>query len=348
MVKNAYPAQFGLEAPAARPRGKDRGMDALAVTLEGPCRVALRRLALIGSAIPGEDRRSASLAPSDLLVEVRWSGISSGTEKLLWTGEMPAFPGMGYPLVPGYESVGRVIDAGSAVTGRIGDWVFVPGAACYAEARGLFGGTAQRVVIPSARAFPIAESLGHDGVLYALAATASHAIDWSAPPELIIGHGTLGRLLARITIAGGAPPPTVWETDPARRDGAFGYPVIAPQDDDRHDYGAIYDASGAPDCLDLLMPRLRRRGEIVMAGFYAARPGFAFPPAFRAEARIRIAAEFGPDDLAATSTLVGRGALSLAGLVSHVRPAAAAEQAYPEAFGGAECLKMVLDWSDCA
>jgi 3-hydroxyethyl bacteriochlorophyllide a dehydrogenase len=26
---------------------------------------------------------------------------------------MPSFPGMGYPLVPGYESVGRIVDAGA-------------------------------------------------------------------------------------------------------------------------------------------------------------------------------------------------------------------------------------------
>ena len=48
----------------------------------------------------------------DVMVETRWSGVSAGTERLLFTGRMPAFPGMGYPLVPGYESVGRVVDAG--------------------------------------------------------------------------------------------------------------------------------------------------------------------------------------------------------------------------------------------
>ena len=49
---------------------------------------------------------------NDLIVDIEWSGISTGTEKLLWTGRMPTFPGMGYPLVPGYESVGQVVAAG--------------------------------------------------------------------------------------------------------------------------------------------------------------------------------------------------------------------------------------------
>lgn len=50
----------------------------------------------------------AQLHEGDVVVDVEWSGISTGTEKLLWSGKMPPFPGMGYPLVPGYESVGRV------------------------------------------------------------------------------------------------------------------------------------------------------------------------------------------------------------------------------------------------
>lgn len=321
-------------------------MESLAVILEAPRRIALRRLALT----PGQaaDAGSAPLAPSDVLIEVQWSGVSTGTEKLLWSGEMPNFPGMGYPLVPGYESLGRIIDAGEDAQGRIGDWVFVPGATCYRDARGLFGGTARRVIVPSARALPVSESLGRDGVLFALAATALHAMNGGDAPDLIIGHGTLGRLLARLTIASGAPAPTVWEHKPARRSGAQGYDVIAPKDDDRRDYGNIYDASGDADCLDLLVPRLRKRGEIVLAGFYANRPSFAFAPAFRAEARFRVAAEWDPDDLVSTRALIDSGALDLSGLVSHQRPAEEAPEAYPEAFLDADCLKMVLDWSNCA
>lgn len=319
-------------------------MDALAVILEAPRCIALRKLTLTSS-VAGN---GAILGPSDVVVDIRWSGISTGTEKLLWSGEMPVFPGMGYPLVPGYESLGRIVDAGAAAQGRIGDWVFVPGAACYADARALFGGTAQRVIIPSARAFPVAESLGADGVLFALAATALHALQGGAAPDLIIGHGTLGRLLARLTIAMGAPAPTVWERNAVRREGASGYRVIAPKDDDRHDYATIYDASGNADCLDQLIARLRHGGEVVMAGFYANRPSFDFAPAFRREARFRIAAEWQPADLVAARALIDSGACSLTGLVSHMRPATEAKDAYPETFLAADCLKMVLDWSACA
>lgn len=306
-------------------------MDTLAIVLDEPERLALRRLAL------------NPIGPADVLIEIAYSGISAGTEKLLWSGRMPAFPGMGYPLVPGYESVGRIVDAGDAVRVRIGEWVFVPGANCYQGARGLFGGSAQRVVLPSARAIPVAESLGADGILTALAATAYHAVAGGAPPELVVGHGVVGRLAARITVALGAAAPTVWEVDPDRR-AACGYAVIDAAQDERCDYAVVCEASGAPNSLDAILPRLAKRGEIVLAGFYD-RIGFAFPPAFQREARLRISAEFTPADVAATTALVASGALRLDGLISHVRPAAEAAEAYPAAFGDPACLKMVLDWS---
>ena len=305
-------------------------MDALAVILEAPERLSLRPLAL------------NQHGPEDVLVEIEWSGVSSGTEKLLWSGKMPSFPGMGYPLVPGYESIGRVVEAGSNAKARLGEWVFVPGANCFAEARGLFGGTARRVVLPSARAIPIDESLGRNGILTALAATAHHAVAGGAAPDLIIGHGILGRLIARLTIAGGAPAPTVWEINSARRD-ASGYAVIDPATDERRDYRSICDASGANDILDTVMGRLAKGGEIVLAGFYD-RLSFAFPPAFMREARLRISAEFTPKDLSEVVALTAERRLSLDGLISHARPAAEAVDAYPQAFTDPDCLKMVLDW----
>lgn len=311
-------------------------MQTLAVILEGPERLALGALEL------------SPASTDDVLVEIAWSGISSGTEKLLWSGRMPDFPGMGYPLVPGYESVGRIADAGSNAKGRIGEWVFVPGANCYEGARGLFGGTAQRVIVPSARALPVPERLGADGVLCALTATALHAINGGTPPDLIIGHGVLGRLLARLTIATGAPAPTVWEKSTHRAGGAVGYAVTTPETDDRRNYSSIYDASGDAGIFDDLVSRLAKGGEITLAGFYSQRINFAFPPAFMKEARFRIAAEWQPDDLAQTLALLEAGTLALDGLVTDLSPAERASEAYPQAFSDPDCLKMVLDWSDAA
>jgi 3-hydroxyethyl bacteriochlorophyllide a dehydrogenase len=315
-------------------------MDTLAVVLEGPERLALARLSL------------CEVAPEDVVVDIEWSGISTGTERLLWSGRMPPFPGMGYPLVPGYESVGRISALGAAVAGtrRLGERVFVPGARCYGEVRGLFGGAASRVVVPAARVTAIDESLGESAVLLALAATARHALaaPGARPPELIVGHGVLGRLLARVALAEGAFAPTVWERDAARARSDGLYTVIAPDDDPRRDYRAVYDVSGDAAILDGLLDRLAPGGEITLAGFYTGALSFDFPKAFMREARFRIAAEWKDSDMKAVLAHIDAGRLSLDGLVTHRQDAAEAAQAYRRAFEDTACLKMILDWRHAA
>ncbi len=314
-------------------------MDAQAVVFQQPKQLSLQSLAL------------PELSAGELLVEVNYSGISTGTERLLWDGSMPAFPGMGYPLVPGYETVGRVMRTSAGTTLQEGQTVFVPGAQCFSGVKSLFGASASHLVVKQERVMPVQETLGAQAVLLALAATAYHAVsgggkrDKIVPPDLIVGHGVMGRLLARLTVASGAKPPTVWETQSHRQSGAEGYSVVHPKDDDRRDYKAIYEVSGDASILDQLILRLAPGGEIVLAGFYKDSLQFAYAPAFMREAQIRTAAEWKRADLQAVTQLAHEGRLSLDGLITHCETPARADAAYGVAFGDALCLKMILDWS---
>jgi 3-hydroxyethyl bacteriochlorophyllide a dehydrogenase len=309
-------------------------LSTLAVVLQKPEQLVLSELVL---SEPGD---------ADVVVDMEWTGISTGTEKLLWTGRMPPFPGLGYPLVPGYESVGRISHAGRDAAHRIGDRVFVPGARCYGEVKGLFGGAASRVVVPDSKVTAIADHIGEQGVLLALAATGYHAIgaETAKRPILIVGHGVLGRLMARLALVLGNESVTVWEKNPQRAIGGAGYPVVEPDADSRRDYQAVYDVSGDSSLLDTLITRVAPGGEIVLAGFYSERLSFAFPAAFMREARIRIAAEWRPADLIAVKQLIESGRLDLDGLITHRHQAAAAPAAYRTAFTDPSCLKMILDW----
>ena len=307
-------------------------MRTTAIVLSEPRVIEVRQLGVIA-------------AEGDTTVAVEWSAISTGTERLLYEGTMPAFPGMGYPLVPGYEAVGRVIAAPAGGLSA-GDAVFVPGATCFDGARGLFGASASHLSLPAARLLPIPSTLGESATLLALAATARHT--FSGPhevaPDLIVGHGVLGRLLARIVIATGGRAPTVWEINPARMDGGEGYRVVHPDDDGRRDYRAIVDVSGDSAILDTLVQRLAPGGEIVLAGFYKDPLAFTFPPAFMREARFRVAAQWQRDDLETVRRLAADGRLRLDDLVTHRADVGDAPAAYRTAFGDASCLKMVLDW----
>ncbi len=309
-------------------------MDAEAVVLEKPHMLALRAVEL------------TEPVEGDVVVDVLWSGISTGTEKLLWNGQMPSFPGMGYPLIPGYEAVGRV----SAIVGDSalspGELVFVPGAKCHAQIKSLFGASASRLVVAGKRVYPVSDALGRDATLLALAATAYHAVAMSEHrvPDLIIGHGVLGRLIARIAIAVGGDTPTVWENNPQRFSGADGYNVTSGFDDARRDYRQIVDASGDSGILDTAVAHMAPGGEIILAGFYSKPLSFIFAPAFMRQAAIRISAEFDPSDVQAVLSLVEDGSLSLSGLVSHSASFTDAAAAYETAFGDPACTKMIIEW----
>ena len=292
-----------------------------------------------------------SPSKEDVVIEINYSGISTGTEKLFYNGKMPQFPGMGYPLVPGYESTGEVVQAPKDSNLKIGDIVFAPGADCYSgSVKSLFGGASQTIISSPNRLIKIDSTMGCNGALFALAATARHAIAGfgNKMPDVIVGHGVLGRLLARLVMLAGEKPPIVWEKNILRHSGATDYEVVLPEYDERSDYDCIFDVSGDSNILDSLIGRVRKGGEVVLAGFYPDRLGFGFAQAFLKEVSLRVSAEFTPEDVATTKLLIEDGSLSFDGLISDVYSTKNANEAYNIAFNNAECLKMVLDWRNAA
>ena len=316
-----------------------QAMKAQAIVFEAPKSIAVRTLEL------------APMGARDVEVAVSFSGISTGTERLLWDGTMPPFPGLSYPLVPGYETVGTVANMGPEVTGlSVGDLVFLPGSYAFQGVQNIFGGSGSRLVVPHERAVKLAPSLGNKGVLLALAATAHHVFTVGregmplAYPDLIIGHGIMGRLLARMVVAAGKPAPVVWETQAVRQSGALGYGVIHPDEDQRKDYRCICDVSGDSGILNRVIPKMAPGGEVVLAGFYKQDLSFSYAMAFMREASIRVAAQWKKHDLDAVVAMFHNGSLPLEGLITHTETPQRAQQAYEVAFGDPQCLKMVIDW----
>ena len=200
-------------------------LSSLAVVLEQPERIALARLAIDAP------------AARDVVVETDWSGVSTGTERLLSTGRMPPFPGMGYPLVPGYENVGTVIEAGPDARVRSRRTRF--------RARRPLLRRGARIV----RRRRLASGRAGARASYPFrlrSARRACCSRWPRPPSTRstapeLDGADLDRRPRRARPAAGAPgrcsaaatPPVVWERNPRARDGAVGYEVVAPDDDPR-------------------------------------------------------------------------------------------------------------------
>ena len=135
-------------------------MKSTAVVFNNPKQLSLQSLEL------------PELQAGQVEVAVQFSGISTGTERMLWDGSMPAFPGLGYPLVPGDETVARVIRNGPGCQLDIGQRVFVPGSSCFQGVKSLFGGAASRLVVAQNRVAVAQDHLPERAVLLALASTA--------------------------------------------------------------------------------------------------------------------------------------------------------------------------------
>ena len=228
----------------------------------------------------------------------------------------------------------------------VGANVFVPGAHCFGKVSVVHGGTASHLVVPGARAAKVDVSLGERGVLFALAATALHAVNIAdaSGEALVVGHGALGRLIARILVSRGVTP-TVWETNPIRATGAHGYAVLAPDADARRDYKHIVDVSGDSKALELARSSDSRRAVGSRSPVFTTRSASRFrrpscarrSSALPRNGRRAISAPPSPSSKAAPcrSTDLSPTDATRARL----------PEAYPVAFEDPACVKMVLDWS---
>ena len=160
---------------------------------------------------------------------------------------------------------------------------------------------------------------------------------------MVVGHGTLGRLIAKIVqLKGGEP--IVAESDLNRRRGNFTYEVLKPDEINPTSFKSVVDASGDSNQLNNLINYLHPGGEIVLAGFYDKKLSFDFPQAFIREAKIRVAAQWQPTDLNEVANLFQTQKLKFENFVTHTSSAHEASEAYKVAFNDSSCLKMVLDW----
>ncbi|WP_426365392.1 quinone oxidoreductase family protein [Streptomyces sp. E-08] len=216
--------------------------------------------------------------PGEVLVAVEAAGVNF-IDVQLRSGRYPAR----YPLIPGQEAAGRVVETGPGVDGlspgdRVG-WVNLPGA--YAEL----------AVIPAVRAVPLPDDVDATTAATVLlqGMTAHYLVHDShrvRPGETVLvqaAAGGLGQLLVRwVKLLGGRVIGTASSVEKARAardagaDEVIGYEDVPAQVrrlTGGEGVAAVYDGVGGPT-FEGSLGALRPRGTLVMHG----RAGGAVPP----------------------------------------------------------------------
>jgi len=312
-----------------------------AVVIAAPGEVALREVAL---RTPG---------PDDVIIQTAYTSISAGTERMLLAGQMP-HPMLSLPVVPGYETVGRVVETGTNVSAEWkGRWVYVGGALCYDGVNPAWGGQSATLFTDVNRVVPLEDVDPRQGVLLALAATALHGVDRLDPqPEqrvLVLGQGPVGQLAARLVRQRGA-----WVAAADRIESrlacAEADQILNVGNDSLTDalaepVAAIVEASGSMAALSAALPMLSNGGTILLLGYYQDLQ-LPYMPLFLKEATLRTAKEWAPGDLVRCRDAIANGALNVSALLTHEMPIAEVAKAYDVALNEPDCLKLVLDWTN--
>jgi bacteriochlorophyllide a dehydrogenase len=315
-------------------------MHTTAIVIPAAGQLALQQVALV------------EVGPQDVVVETAYTSISAGTERMLLAGQMP-HPMLSFPVIPGYETVGRVVGLGANVDPALeGSWVYIGGARCYRDVNPAWGGQSQHLIVGHERIVPLQELAAHHGVLLALAATAFHGVDLlgeiADQRVLVFGQGPVGQIAARIARSRGA-----WVAAADRNSNRLARStadliadvgVTLLKEQIGQPVQVIIEATGSMAALTEALPLLADGGTILLLGYYDQLQ-LPYMPLFLKQARLLTAREWAAGDLMRCRDLMVSGKLDLGSLITHRMPVQQYQEAYRIALEDADCLKLVLEWS---
>jgi len=311
-----------------------------AVVIPEPGKVELREVAL----------RAAG--PDDVIIQTAYTSISAGTERMLLAGQMP-HPMLRLPVVPGYETVGRIVETGENVADEwYGRCVYVGGAHCYEGVNAAWGGQSATMITEAKRVIPLDGIDPRHGVLLALAATALHGIDLlHLTPDsrvLVLGQGPVGQLASRFAQGCHA---WVASADriPSRLAHSVGDVVVNAAAESLveavgESVSVIVEATGSMEALTSALPLLSHGGVVLLLGYYQTLQ-LPYMPLFLKEARLLTAKEWAPGDLLRCRDQIAAGELDVSSLLTHEMSILDVAAAYDVALKDQDCLKLVLDWT---
>lgn len=294
------------------------------------------------------------LSSTDVLVETWWSSISTGTEKMAFNGLIPSPPFI-FPFIPGYETVGKIIEVGEHVNqSLIGKFTYVAGSFGYEGVNAAFGGASEFIVCP-VDSITLLDNIDHpeSGIALPLGATALHIVDLAKVKNkkvLILGQGAVGILAADLAKLTGAKFVAVTEPNNQRLKLSHADIRVNPDKEDvsaalaGHEFDILIDSTGIMNAIDTGLRFLKFHGTVIFGGYYQ-RINIDYSQAFNKELHFIAAKQWAKGDLQRVRTLLAEHKLDAERIFTH-RKAINDDLAstYMQAFNDPDCLKMMLTW----
>lgn len=304
------------------------------------------------SQLARQDVEKPGTGAGDVLVHVTHSGIC-GTDYKIYTGAIP----VGYPRIMGHEMAGEVVDAGASTTVKAGDRVIVDpelycGACFHCRigqthlcpkgillGRDANGGFAEFLAAPPSQVFPLPAGVDtHNAPLIQVLTTALHAqrqVDiFAGEYVVVLGLGVTGQLHVQLAKARGATVIGVTRSAEKRALAEkLGADLTFPGGDDAvakvreategRGPDVVIETTGVVPSLAQAIHMTRSGGRILMYGIITAKEGaLPFYDLYFKELSLINARVAKSEDYPGAVSLVQRGKVQLAPLVSDVLPLA--------------------------
>jgi 2-desacetyl-2-hydroxyethyl bacteriochlorophyllide A dehydrogenase len=252
-----------------------------------------------------QERPDPEPGPDEIVVRVGACGMC-GTDVHIAEGQFPPTP---YPIVPGHEFAGEVVDIGSEVeTLAVGTQVAVdPSLFCghcdfcrvqrgnlcqnwNAIGDTVDGAFAELVKAPARNAYELPDgTTARTGALVEPLACAVHGLRRLEPEPgesvLITGAGTMGLLLLQLLDQSGAAHITVVDRNEGRLElarslgaNAIDTDVQAVRRERPDGFDCVVDATGVPDVVQQGLDAVRRGGRLMVFGVAPEQARVAFSP----------------------------------------------------------------------
>ena len=295
-----------------------------------------------------------ALSSTDVLVETYWSSISTGTEKMAYNGLIPSWPFI-FPFIPGYETVGKIIEAGDHVNqSLIGKFAYVAGSFGYEGVNAAFGGASEYIVCP-VESITVLDNLDNPecGIALPLGATALHIVDLAQVKNkkvLVLGQGAVGILAVELAKLMGAKLVAATDTQKNRLKYSTADLKVNAETDDvsaalaGHEFDVLIDSTGIMSAIDTGLRFLKFHGVVLLGGYYQ-RINIDYSQAFQKELSFIAAKQWAKGDLERVRELIAEHKLKAERIFTHRHTIEEdISSAYLQAFNDPQCLKMILVW----